>query len=101
MQFLAGLAVGATFGCVFLRGGRRSIPLIARDSAPIFLLGTALIGAALASHYGDQLWRGSSYRVIPPEAPRQSDVSRRTSYIVGFIGGVLVVFALCDSFGLL
>jgi predicted membrane protein len=101
LQFLFGLVVGALFSLLFIRGGRRSIPLIAGETSPTFILGAALIGAALASHYGDQLWLGDSYRVIPPDKPRHSPASLRASLVVGSIGGFLVLIALARSFGLL
>jgi hypothetical protein len=101
LQCLLGLVVGALFSVIFIGGGRRSIPLIAREHSPTFILGTALIGAALASHYGDQLWLGDSYRVIPPDKPRHSLASLRASLTVGCIGGLLVLIALARSFGLL
>lgn len=100
LQFLLGLVVGAVFSVFFIRGGRRSIPLIEREDAPLFILGVAFVGAALASHYGDQLWLGHSYRVIPPDKPRYSLMSLRASWAVGGVGGLLILTALVRSFGL-
>ena len=65
LQFLVGLVVGALFSVLFIHGGGRRLPLIPLETAPTFVLGAALIGAALASYYGDQLWIGDSYRVGP------------------------------------
>lgn len=101
LQFLVGTVVGAACSCIFLRGGHRGIPIIDRETSPAFILGAALIGAALASYYGDQLWVGSSYRVIPPDEPRHSVTSRRVSIIIGCIGVVLVLIALIRSLALL
>lgn len=101
LQFFFGLVAGALCSGVFIRGGYRSIPLIARETSPTFILGAALIGASLASRYGDVLWVGDSYRVIPPVEPRHSTASRRASLIVGGVGGLLVLIALVRSFGLL
>lgn len=108
LQFVAGLAVGAGFSLMFISDGRstirlrnNTIPLIARETSPTFILGVALIGAALASHDGDQLWLGGSYRVFPPAEPRHSVASRRASLVAGCIGGILVLIALARSFGLL
>jgi hypothetical protein len=100
LQFLLGLVVGGVLSVIFIRGGRRSIPLIAREDAPLFMLGAAFIGAALASHYGDALWLGNSYRVSPPDKPRHSLASVWASRVVGLIGGLLVLVALVRSFGL-
>jgi hypothetical protein len=98
LQFFVGLVIGGLCSVIFIRGGRRSIPLIAQEISPVFVLGAALIGAALASYYGDQLWLGDSYRVIPPDAPRHSIASRRASFMTGGIGGILILIALARSF---
>ncbi len=103
LQFVVGLVFGALISLCFIRGGggRRSLPLIIPSIAPSFTLGAALVGAALASYYGDQLWLDSSYRVIPPDAPQHSDISRRVSLITGIVGGGLILFAVARSFGIL
>lgn len=100
LQLVAGFVAGA-FCSVFFIGGPRGIPLIAPGSILIFVMGAALVGAAFASHYGDRLWMGSLYRVIPPEEPQHSAATRRASFAVGYIGGALVLVALGRSFGLL
>ena len=101
LHFLGGLVAGSLSSFLFLRGGRRSIPLITSEAFPVFLIGLALLGAGLASRYGDRLWIGDSYRVIPPDEPRQSAVSCRTSFGSVCIGGILVLIALAKSFCLL
>jgi len=101
MHFLAGMLAGALFSVLFIKEGRRSIPLIAPESSPTFILGVALVGAALASLYGDQLWVGSNYRVIPPNAPKTSAISRWASSTAGCIGVAFIFVALGRTFGLL
>ena len=101
LHFILGLAVGGIGSLYFVQGGRRCIPLITVEAVPWFMFGGALIGASLASRFGDRLWLGSSYRVIPPDEPRQNTASRWTSHIVGCIGAVFAVLALARSFGLL
>lgn len=98
IQFIVGFVAGAFSSLVFVRGGRRSIPLIAQHTSPTFTLGLALIGAAVASRYGDAYWIGTSYSIIPPDEPKQSAASRRSSLVVGCVGGVLVLVALARSF---
>jgi hypothetical protein len=99
MHFVLGLIGGAACSVFFIRGGRRSIPLIARDAAPTFVIGAALIGAGVASLRGDQLWLGDSYRIIPPDAPHQSTASRRASQAVGAAGVALVLVAVARTLG--
>ena len=101
MQFVFGFVVGWLGGHLFTEEGRRSIPLITSDNAPAFCAGVGLITAAFASHYGDQMWLGSSYRVIPPDAPQQNRASLVASIIAGTVGGLLVAAALARTFGLL
>ena len=100
LQFLSGFFIGALCSLMFIRG-RRSIPLIEREASPVFAFGAALIGAALASYYGDQLWSGGSYFIIPPLKRGQSRASRRASLAVGCVGGILVLIAFLRPFGLL
>ena len=72
------VAWGFQFVLGLLFGGLASAVLIVRatgwDSmtAPGLLLravGGGLLGAALASYYGDRVWLGSAYKVIPPDSP--------------------------------
>ena len=74
MQFVFGHVVGWLLSGTFIEGRRRSIPLISQENAPVFSAGVGLIVEALASRYGDQMWLGSSYRMIPPDAPQQSQL---------------------------
>lgn len=90
LQFIVGLVVGAILGLRALREPE----LIPRQGAAFFILGTALIGGALASIYGDQLWIGESYRVIPPDAPEQSGTSRTVSMIIALTGGLCLLGAV-------
>ena len=100
MQFLFGFVVGGLGSGIFIEGGSRSVPLVSPEHAPVFSAGVGLLAAAVASRYGDQLWLGSSYRVIPPDAPQQSKASFVASMAAGVMGGLLVLVALLDTFGL-
>jgi hypothetical protein len=101
MHFVLGGVVGAGFGSIFIRGGRRSIPLIERDHGLLFVLGMALLVAAMASRYGDALWVGDNYRVIPPDEPRHSSATLRASIAAGGVGVLLMCLALARTYGLL
>lgn len=90
LQFICGLLVGGFVGFRLMSEG--AMPTDGRGGA--FFAGTALIGAALASRYGDRLWIGDSYRVIPPDEPRSNHASRMVSLLAGLIGCVVLIFAL-------
>ena len=66
----------------------------------MFVIGAAFIGAALASYFGDKLWIGLTYRVIPPDAPKHNIRSCLASLIVGLIGLILCSIAICRSVNL-
>lgn len=101
LQFIVGLAVGALVGLVMISRRRRYGGGFWLDPEQVstFIFGAALICAGLASYYGDRLWLGSSYRVIPPDGIRHSDTSRILSIIMGLLGGILVLTALLRHFG--
>ena len=90
LHFVFGLFVGPVVGIFFITRRRHS-DWIASEDIPAFFFGAALIGAALASFYGDRLWGESSYRVIPPNEFRQSVKSRIASITTGVIGCILVL----------
>ena len=65
-----------------------------------YLSGTALVGGALASYYGDRLWLGHSSRIIAPNSVRNSSASRTASMTAGTAGAALIVAALLKHCGL-
>ena len=91
LQLVFGMLLGFGLGLrparLFLRGG------ISDASGMIwFLAGAALIGGAVTSYFGNQLWtRGWIF--APPEPPPSPKV-RRVSLIVGALGGLMLVWAL-------
>jgi hypothetical protein len=60
----------------------------------MLVIGAALIGAGLASYYGDRLWVGSAYRVIPPDDIARSVATKLLSILAGAVGGGLILLAL-------
>jgi hypothetical protein len=60
--------------------------------------GAALIGGGLASLLGDQLWIGSSYKFIPPDAPRHSFLSKALSFLSMGEGATLIALTLFANF---
>jgi hypothetical protein len=59
-----------------------------------FIAGAALLAGGIASPYGDRLWLGRSYRLIPPDAPQQSRLGNLVSTIAGAAGILLMLLAL-------
>ncbi|PTX96988.1 hypothetical protein DB345_07370 [Spartobacteria bacterium LR76] len=97
LQYLAGLIVGAVIG-VASTGRRHNLSLLAPDLLFPAMGGAALIGAGLASLLGDQLWMGSSYKVIPPDAPSHSLLSKTLSFLSMGVGAMLIVLTLFANF---
>ena len=90
LQFIAGFFVGALIALAILSKAARHAGFnMTQDTVVPFILGPAFIGAGLASYYGDRLWIGDSYRIIPPDEIRQSDISRVVSIAAGILGGSL------------
>lgn len=103
MQLVFGLVLGGGLSiAVWLRRADRS--WLKDDYVFPFLVGCALIGAGLTSHYGDRIFYGlfseSSYRVIPPDDPERSAASLCCSVLMGLAGAGCVVIALGRNFGL-
>jgi hypothetical protein len=98
LQFIFGLIVGVCLGFGVIGKRRRSDGWLNSEQIPIFILGAALIGAGLASFYGDRLWLGSSYHVIPPDGIEHNDKSRIASIITGALGGTLSLIAILRHF---
>jgi hypothetical protein len=72
---------------------------LAFEHYPLFLSGTALIGACLGSLFGEHLWTGLNYRVIPPDGIEHSGLSLLLSIIGGVTGGGLVLLAVLRNAG--
>jgi TRAP-type C4-dicarboxylate transport system permease small subunit len=97
LQFILGLIVGLILGAELISSRHHSF-WMASEAVPAHLLGAALIVAALASYYGDRLWLGSSYRIIPTDGIRHSAKSRAVSISTGVVGGILVIGAILKHF---
>ena len=92
-HFVAGSVMGTIAGCLCLPG-KFQPTFVSATEFPIFLSGLALLGGAIASFYGDELWIGATYRVILPMPPKHSRRSRLTSLGVAIAGSLLVTIAL-------
>jgi len=97
VQFVAGLFIGCLFGFYcFARPWTWQTERI-----PGFLTGIALVGAGLASRYGDQLWFSSFYSLDPPKTPEHNRVSRMVSLAITLLGIGVILFALLRNLRLL
>ena len=105
LQLIVGLAVGGFIGLqVIIKSDDRHLSLwdsgfwLATEHVPLFLWGAAFIGGGLASYLGDRLWMGSSYRLIPPDDPKNSPASRALSMFIGLLGVGWVFLAMLRQF---
>ncbi len=101
LHYLFGLVVGALAGWWLASPGLRGRywHWLAFEHYPLFLSGTALIGACLGSLFGEHLWTGLNYRVIPPDGIEHSGLSLLLSIIGGVTGGGLVLLAVLRNAG--
>src|SRR6185295_12077944 len=74
MHGIYGFIAGVVLGLVVISRGRSGL-WIHVDLVVRFLIGAALIGAGLGSRYGDRLWIGDNYKMLPPDEPEQSTLS--------------------------
>jgi len=101
LQFMFGSLIGALLGFVAISRRptyiRHSGWSVTDEVVTHFIIGAALLGGAIASHYGDRLW--TEYRVIPPDGPDQSSFSVLLSVLAGAAGVALMAFAILRTFG--
>ncbi|MEO5711942.1 MAG: hypothetical protein ABIT37_00490 [Luteolibacter sp.] len=98
LQFAFGVILGLVLGFGSLHP-RNVGEWMDPKHVPGFLFGSSLLLAGLFSLYGDQLWFGDSYRVIPPDGVRHSRTSKLISQITLLAGVVLITLALCRNYG--
>lgn len=99
LHYLLGLVSGAALGAglIYGRSGHRSdidTGLISKDVAFPFILGVALLGAGLGAFLGDRLWMSQHYRMVPPEGPPHTTLTRFVSLTNIIIGAGLILYAL-------
>lgn len=101
LHYLFGLVVGALAGLWLAAPGLRGSHWhwLAFEHYPLFLSGAALIGGCLGSLYGERLWTGLNYHVIPPDGIEHSALSRLLSIASGATGAGLVLLAVLRNAG--
>ena len=97
LHFIFGLIVGCIIGLVTILRRREGIWLQEELILP-YLAGTSLIGGGLGAKFGDRLWMGSSYRVIPPDAPHHNRLSLYFSNLSVLLGFGLAATSLFKHF---
>jgi hypothetical protein len=101
LHFIAGFVAAGFVALVLTRGGWQTYRGMPLNQLLLLVVGAALAGPGLATYYGDRLWNGLSYNVIPPDEVQQSRLSRFLSCAVGALGGGLILLALLLRVGLL
>lgn len=101
LQLILGF-IGGFILSFFLSLSKRRGSWLSEDCIMPFAFGVALLASAFTSHFGDRIWLGDdSYRMIPPEEPRQSSFSTTFSIVIGIAGVGLIGFAVLRTFGVL
>ena len=100
MQAVFGLVAGAVAGLLVVSRGRAGLWLDSDRVIP-FLIGTALIGAGLGSRYGDRLWVGDHYYMIPPDEPAQNNLSDYLSWCLVAAGAATCGVTILKETGLI
>jgi hypothetical protein len=70
------------------------------DLVAFYVTGAALAVAGLTSYYGDRLWFGGIFRVIPPDGIRQDGWTLMVSLMSGTLGILAVAGCLLKHFQL-
>jgi hypothetical protein len=99
MHGFLGLLVGAGIG-LFIIHRRGGVFWIDNDLIAPFLIGAACIGAGLGSRYGDRLWIGDNYHMLPPDEPEQSHLSDWLSWCLVGAGIATCVVTVLKQFNL-
>lgn len=97
LHFVFSAVVGSLMGLGMGTSGRRRGAhhlWLEFSFLPEFFLGCVLLGAGLGSLYGERLWTGLSYRVIPPDGIEHSLTSRVLSILSGIAGAALIAKVL-------
>jgi hypothetical protein len=97
---LYGLFVGLVTGLALTVRRGMGFWLRAEFMIP-FLVGVALIGDGLGSRYGDRLWMGDNYYMLPPDEPAQSNLSDWISWSLVASGTATCIVTILKHFGVL
>lgn len=103
LHFVFGAVVGGLIGLGVGAPGhrRRDFRWLESGLLPEFVLGFALLSASLGSLYGERLWTGLSYRVIPPDGIEHSLTSRVLSILTGIAGAAVIAKVILSNFGVI
>ena len=93
LHFVFGLFVGCVVGLITISRRRNGIWLHEELILP-YLAGTSLFCAGLGAKYGDRLWIGNNYRIIPPDSAKHNWSSIFFSIVSIICGGGLAVVSV-------
>ncbi len=100
LHYLLGLIAGGGLGVGLIYGRRPGFHsvlnsgLISQEVAFPFILGASLLGAGLGAWFGDRLWLSESYRIIAPEGPAHTSITKVASLASMVIGAAFIGYAL-------
>ena len=92
LQGLLGLVCGLYGG--FALSHTRDGPLLQPGCTALFVWGATLLGAGIATIYGDQLWMQFPNQTYPPEKVVRGRVGKFLSQALCVAGTALVIVAL-------
>ncbi len=93
MHYALGAAVFVFIGFRFVSRGKL-VETQSSVSLTSFITGCALLGAGIASRWGDRFWIGDDYRVIPPDGVDHDRITKALSYSSMTAGIVLMIAVL-------
>lgn len=100
MHYLLGLMVGGGLGLGLVYGRKQryhsvmNSGVVSQEVAFPFILGVALLGAGIGAWFGDRFWMSESYRVIAPEGPAHTSITKMASVTSMVVGVCLIAYAL-------
>lgn len=97
LHLLFGMFVGAILACLILFR-RCHGSWLTEDYIVYFICGLSLVIGGIGSYFGDRLWIGDRYRVIPPDEPSRSSLTMIASCTFTVVGMVLCGLALYGHF---
>ena len=96
LPLIVGLVLGVLLGSLVTLIALAFMDWWLTGAVAAFVMGAALLVAAIASLSGDRLWMGN--KVIPADEPQQNRVSAICAVLIGLTGIGLMAYALWRVF---
>jgi len=98
LHYFFGLVVGAGGGFWLISDNRAhrsaGTNAFADETTMPFVIGAALFFAGVGALLGDRLWMGDNYRMIAPEEPSHTPLTKVASIISIALGACFIGYAL-------